>query len=366
MRQQSLLVILFSSTILVSQTSPTTQPKAASAAQRPADVSATPQVSSPPEIPPNAPVLTLQGLCPDKPIGTDPKSPECKTIVTRAEFEHLVNTLSPNMPPNARQSLATDYARMLVISAEARKRGLENTARYKDLLNFLKMQVLAQELLRNYQEQAKPSTEEVEKYYNDNASKYEQLSVKRLFIPRNRAETPGAGTTAPATQPKPLTDAELQAQGDKLRARLIAGEDFDKIEKEVYEAAGFKTPPPPTSIPNWPREAVPATEQQLFELKPNEYSKVMIEPAGAYVYQLVEKKRTPLAQVKPQIESMLTNEKVRSMMDKTMSAVKTEPNQEYFRMMPTGPTSAPPPSGSHPPASSSTQAPTGIQKAVPK
>jgi hypothetical protein len=333
MRKQFLLILLASS-VVFAQSAPVAQSNPAPAAPSPSTSPQSPPAAAqaPAEVPPSAPVITLHGLCPDKPAGTDPKSPECQTVVTRAEFEHLANTLSPNMPATAKQSLASDYARMLVIDNEARKRGLENTQHYRELVEFLKMQLLAQELFRSYQEQAKPTAAEVEKYYNDNAAKYEELSVKRLFIPRNRPDEvqalqkPGSSAT-----PKPATDAELQAQGEKIRTRLMAGGDFEKLQKEVYESAGYKTPPPPTTVPNWRHDAIAPSEQQLFELKPNEFSKVMVQPAGAYIYQIESKKEIPLAEVKPQIEATMTNENLRRLMDGVMAGVTPEVNQAYFR-----------------------------------
>jgi len=289
---------------------------------------------TPAEVPPNAPVITLHGLCPDKPAGTDPKSPECQTVITRSEFEHLADTLSPNMPASAKQKLASDYSRMLVIATEARKQGIENTQHYNDLLGFFKMQLLAQEFFRTLQEKAKPSPAEVEKYYNDNPSKFEEISVRRLFIPRNRPDEVTALKKPAATPaPKPPTDAELQAQGDKLRARLQAGESFDKLQKEVYDKAGFKTPPPPTTMPNWRHGAVPPSEEPLFDMKPKEISKVMVEPAGAYIYEVTEKKQVPFSEVKQQIESELTNERLHQDMDQFMANVKPEANQAYFQHM---------------------------------
>lgn len=317
MRKQ-LLFVLFVSALVFAQSSS----QAPSPAATPAD------------LPPTAPVITLHGLCPDKPAGTDPKSPDCQTIITRADFDHIVQTLSPNMPPSARQTLASDYARMLILSSEGHKRGLENTQHYKDMLKFLEKQLLVQELMRSLQEKAKPSPADVEKYYNDNSTRYETAAVKRLFIPRNHP--PDTGSTegkATTPAPKPLTDPELLAQGEKLRQQLVAGADFEKLQKEVYEGAGFKTPPPPTSIPNWPHDAVPSTQQQIFQLQPKEFSQVMVEPSGAYIFQLEELKRTPLDQVKPQIESMLTNERLRTMMESVVSSVKPEMNPAYFRMI---------------------------------
>jgi hypothetical protein len=325
MRKQLLLIFLVSSVSLAQM--------AQSPQSNPAPVNAS-------AVPATAPVITLHGLCPDKPEGTDPRSSACETVVTRAEFEHLANTLSPNMPATAKQSLATDYARMLVLSSQARKRGLEDSQHYKDLVNFLKMQLLAQELFRSYQDKAKPTLAEAEKYYQDNASKYEELSVKRLFIPRNRPPQSSAQEKpdTSATAPKPLTDAELQAEGEKVRAQLMAGGDFEKLEQEIYGAAGFKTPPPPTTIPNWRPDVIPPSDKEVLELKPKEFSKVIVEPSGAYIYQLVDKKQTPFSDVKPQIESTLTQERMRQFMDGIMANVKPEVNQAYFRSMGAEPT----------------------------
>jgi len=275
------------------------------------------------EVPPNAPVITINGFCPDAPANTDPKSPECKTIVTRAQFEKLIDTLNAKMPPQARQNVANDYAKMLVLSSEAKKRGLEDTQRYKDLVNFVKMQVAAQELLHSIQDQSKPSDAEIAKYYDDNKAKYEEISLKRVFLPRN---SPGAKPT----DPKP-TDEELKAEGEKIRTRLAAGEDFDKVQQEIYTAKGYKSPPPPTSIPNWRRDAVPPAQASLFDLKQGELSPVMVEPAGAYVYQITEKKITPLDSVKSEIQSQLGSQKMRAEMDSLTSSIKPDLNETYFR-----------------------------------
>jgi hypothetical protein len=351
------LLFLLTATASFAQSSPATQSNVTPAGAPSATAATVPGA----EIPPTAPVLTLHGFCPDKPAGTDPKSPDCQTVVTRADFEHLVNTLSPNLPAAARQTMAGDYAQMLVMSNEARKRGIENTPRFKDLMNLLKLQVLTQEMLRTMQDESKPSSAEVEKYYADNAPSYRELSVKRLFIPRNRPETTPDAKAAPNATSKQVTDADLQTEGEKAKARLVAGEEFDKVEKELYATAGFKTPPPPTIIPNWRQEAVPQSEQHLFDLKPKEFSTVMVEPAGAYVYQLQEIKTIPLADVRAQIESLLTRERMQVALQAIRGSVRPELNQAYFHAQPAvsgpSPTIAPKAVTSPTPAPPATKAP---------
>jgi hypothetical protein len=71
----------------------------------------------------------------------------------------------------------------------------------------------------------------------------------------------------------------------------------------------------------------------LFELKPKEFSMVIVEPAGAYIYQVQERKLVPLSEVKQQIETTVTNERLRQVMDGLMAGVKPEVNQAYFGPM---------------------------------
>jgi len=306
------------------QTAPPTPPhglKVSGANPAPSQKPAEPSAAA--EIPSTEPVITLAGFCPDAPAGTDPKSPDCKTVITKGQFEKLVDTLNPKMPPQARQNIAGDYSKMLVFSNEAKKRGLEDTQRFKDLLKFVSMQVASQELIRNMQEQAKPSDAEMQKYYQENASKYEEISLKRIFIPRN----------SPSAKPddKKPTDEELKAEGEKAKAKIAAGEDFDKLQKEIYAAKGYNTPPPPTSIPNWRRDSVPPSQKDLFNLKDGELSAVMVEPAGAYVYKIDKKQTIPFESVKAEIESQLTNQKMRAEMEALTNSIKPELNQAYFR-----------------------------------
>ena len=187
----------------------------------------------PQDVPESGAVITLQGLCP----GTSGPSTgaDCKTIITRADFEKLINTLNPEMPQNSRQMLAQQYARALVLQNMAERQHIQDTQHFKDMMEFMRTQVLAQELVKEAQDKAKPTAAEIDEYYKQHQPDYEQAALKRLFIPKSKPSL-----KADEKQP---SDAELKLEADKFRARAAAGEDFDKLEKEIYEASGMKTPP---------------------------------------------------------------------------------------------------------------------------
>ncbi|HWR14530.1 MAG TPA: peptidylprolyl isomerase [Terriglobales bacterium] len=335
----AIFLILISAVIVSAQVAPPATSKPAPQATTPATPTA-PPVTKPEDVPLTAAVITIHGVCPDKPAGTDPNSEDCKTVVTRGEFEKLANTLSPVMPGSAKQQLAAEYSRMLVFGDEARKLGLEKSQRFRDLMAFVQLQVLAREMQLHMQEKAKPSAAEVENFYKQNPGRFEELSVSRIFIPRSRPADGGAET-------KQATDDDLKAQAEKARARVAAGESFEQVQKDVYEAAGFKTPPPPTSIPNWRKEALSPEQQQLFNMKPGELSQPMLEGAGVYIYRVDDRKPVPFEQAKSEIETQLTNERMKQQVDAISTHVKADVNQPYFRALTAADqgAGAPPPAG---------------------
>ena len=80
----------------------------------------------PAEVPPSGAVITLKGLCPGSTgpaTGTD-----CKTIITREQFEKLVGTLNPDMPKNSHQLLAEQYSKALILQIWRSGRNSRDTA----------------------------------------------------------------------------------------------------------------------------------------------------------------------------------------------------------------------------------------------
>ena len=62
--------------------------------------------------------------------------------------------MSPNITPQLKKQLAGVLPRLIAMSNEARKKGLDKTPQYQETLKFAKMQILANGLQRNVQEEA--------------------------------------------------------------------------------------------------------------------------------------------------------------------------------------------------------------------
>jgi parvulin-like peptidyl-prolyl isomerase len=334
------------------------------------------------EVPETAVVLTIKGVCPAVPkpaaastAGAHPatapakKPADCKTEITRAEFEKIASGLSPNVTPQLKRQLEQALPRFMAMSEIAKTKGLDKSPQFKQTLKIATMQILTTELQRQVQEEAdKVPPEMIAAYYKQNSDAYEQFSLDRLFIPRyKQAEAEGKEE---AKEPEKLTEEQQKAKeaadqakrekgeqelnklADTLRERAAAGEDFAKLQKEAFEAAGTKVDNPTVNLPKVRRTGLPPAQAAVFDLKVGEVSAVISDNGGHYIYKVVSEELLPLDQVKDEIHNKLKSERMKAMMDKYTSSYQAVPNDAYFG--PPGPEGmqggrAVPPHMPHPP-----------------
>src|ERR1017187_7690714 len=136
--------------------------------------SATPEKAPEAKVGPDDTVITLKGFCADAAQQGD----ACKTAISRAQFEKVVEALQPGMPPALRRQLATRYSWVLKMSTAAEKRGLDKQPSFEEKMYFARMQILSQELGRALQEDSnKVSDADIEDYYKKNEASYEQATL---------------------------------------------------------------------------------------------------------------------------------------------------------------------------------------------
>src|SRR2546421_712336 len=208
MRFQSLVCLLLAGLAYGQAAQPATPPAAAPQAAAPpaagakAEPSASATTDKAPEVKvgPDDTVITLKGFCTDATQQGD----ACKTVISRAQFEKLAESLQPGMSPAVRRQLATAYSRMLRMSTAAEKRGLDKAPKFEEKMNFARMQVLSGELSSALQEDSRNVTDgDIDDYYKKNEPSYEQATFARIFVPRtkqivNPVIRPKAGTKAGA------------------------------------------------------------------------------------------------------------------------------------------------------------------------
>jgi peptidyl-prolyl cis-trans isomerase C len=322
----------------------------------PAQPSQAPDTSA--SVPNDAAVLTITGVCSSKTESqASGNSPDCKTVITKAEFEKLVNALAPNANAQQKKQLAGVLPRVMAMADEAKKRGMDQTEQYKETMDYVKMQVLSQQLQRKLQEDAADiSDADMEKYYKDNPDAFEQYNVDRIFVPRTKqveaeADDDEKDEKVTAEQKKAKENTEqakkqedeqaMTKLAESLRTRAAAGEDVTKLQKEAFEKAGMKIESPTVNLPSVRRNGLPQAHTVIFDLKPGEVSQVISDAGGHYIYKMNSKTTIPFDQAKSEIRGRLQTERMRESMDKLNGSFSSTSNEAYFGPGGVGPT--PPP-----------------------
>jgi hypothetical protein len=244
---------------------------------------------------PDDPVITLEGFCAES-MRT---AGACKTVITRAQFEKLIDALQPEMPPALKLKVANAYARNLRMAAAAEQRGLDKRPEFQEEMRYARMQLLSQDLTRLLQAQSNQITDaELKDYYQKNQSSFEQATVARIFIP-------------PVTRGATAEDAMTKLAAD-LRARAVKGEDLDTLQLDAYAAAGMPKSSVNTKLENVRRTSLPPRHESVLSLRPGAVSEVFADPGGAhYIYKMIGKQTLTLEQATAEIRTAIAARRYR-------------------------------------------------------
>jgi hypothetical protein len=272
------------------------------------------------------PVITLHGLCAN--AGEAAKSdPSCKTLVSRREFEFLVDSINlagKTVTMGARQNIAKTYAEYLVYQQAAIKAEVDRTTRYAEIMRWVQARMLTDVMRANIVEKYRnPSDEDIAKYYREHTADFERVRITRVMVPRN---VPIAVTTSSAGD----KEERLLTGANEARTRLLRGDDAERVQKDIYKKLGIGAPPP-TDLGEQGRKDFQAEEvTEVFSLKTGEVSKVEKELAAYVVYKVVDRETISESDAKTEIARDLSRTRIEHANHDITDSVEPEYNGEYF------------------------------------
>jgi hypothetical protein len=309
------------------------------------------------KVAPDAPVITINGSC-DNPPADKSADPNCKTVITRAEFEKILDAVQPNMPPRVRRQFATRYSSALVMSQKAHAMGLDQGPKFEDRMKLARIQILSQSFNQAVQEKAgQISDQDIEDYYHSKSADYEEADLQHIFVPRSQQLPASKVKLSAAAEKKRQKDAEevMQKEADSLHARVVAGESFAKLQDEAYALAGLKTKAPGTKMGKVRRAALPPAHASVMDLKTGEISTVLSDQSGYFIYKVGAKDVEPLDKVKDEIRGTLRSQRMQEQMQAVQQSATPTLDESYFgpEMAPPHGMPLPPPTGGPSPKPSS-------------
>lgn len=278
--------------------------------------------TKPAALAPSDAVITIHGLCSNGPARQSAKS--CTTVVTRRQFDALMDALGalgPPLLPAQRRSVAEGYATTLRNYEAAKNAGVEKDPRYPEVMRIAEMRAMGDMYNALMQQKARAvSPQEIQDYYNANIPKFEELTMRRVTLPRFNTAN--------------LKDEEFAAKARKLAGemhdRAAKGEDLDTIQKDVFSALEVKDPPSTHMAVVRRGIYAPDQEKQLFDLKPGEVTGIFEQPSAFIVFKLEGRETPSLEKSKDEIVRILQQQHMEKQEQARDKSVQIDYNEQYL------------------------------------
>lgn len=295
-------------------------------------------------------VITVHGLCSGQASAKPKTDAACTTVVTKPQFDAVVNALNaigPPLLPSQLRPVAQGYATTLVNYEAAKKAGIERDPRFTEVMRLARMRAMGDMYNARLQENARRiAPEAIEAYYKNNIDKFEELTLRRVTLPRYNSAN--------------LKDEEFAGKASKIaediHTRAVNGEDLDKLQKEAFDALGVKNPPS-TKMAAVRRGLYAADqEKQLFALKPGDVTAVIEQPSALIIFKLEGRETPSLEKSRDEISRILVKEKLDKQEQDRNSSIQIDYNEQYVgaaqnsAWMPANQLNAPPAAGGDPKA----------------
>ena len=253
--------------------------------------------------------------------------------MTASQFQEMIKNFPPNVQQAAngpqRREFIDQYIRLKVTAKEAERRGIQNRPEVKQQLAIQHDNILAQALYQEMVASVKVSDADVAKYYADHKNEFETAKAHHILIRFK-------GSPVPLGKDKrELTKEEALAAAKAVQKRLLAGEDFEKVAKEVSDDTS-----PNGDLGNITHgQMVPAFDAAVFSLPVGKVSDPVETQFGYHIIRVDSRESKTLEQAKDEIEKKLRPEEARKEMESLRDKGNVMVDESYFPV--TKPTMAP-------------------------
>ena len=149
-----------------------------------------------------------------------------------------VKEILAGLPPNYQQAFRTDPVKVLefvfvqkYLAEEAEKAGFDKQSPYKEALEYQHRDYLSRAEIQEKRNRVPVTMEEEQKYYSEHPEKYQQATVKVIYIAYN----PNPKAPVDPKAPKLRSEEEAKALIEDLKKQVLGGADFGALAKAKSE-----------------------------------------------------------------------------------------------------------------------------------
>lgn len=222
-----------------------------------------------------------------------------------------------------RKKFADQIAKVMILSAEAKRRKLDQSPDFQVQSQYRSNEWLSSILENGIRNSIKIDDATIREYYESHKAEYERVHARHILIRFHGSAVPLKPDA------KDLSDEEALAKAKELIARIKAGEDFAKIAMAESDDNGAASN---GGDLGWfgHGQMLPSVEDAAFKLQPGEISEPVKSQYGYHIILVVEREFKSLDDVKAAIEKTLRPVLTQKAVDELEKDVKIDYDPTFF------------------------------------
>ncbi|MBC7924530.1 MAG: peptidylprolyl isomerase [Bryobacteraceae bacterium] len=254
--------------------------------------------------------------------------------ITAKEFDRLIDALPDQYRAQARgpmkRQMAEQIARVMMLAAEARKRGLDKDAQTQSRIRFQEDNLLAGVTYNDMVQKMSVDDAMIQKYYDEHKNEFETVQARHILVKFK-------GSPVPTREGKAeLSEEQALAKVQELKKQLAGGSDFAALAKAESDDAGSGANG--GELGSFPRgQMVPAFDEIAFKLPVAEVSEPVKTQFGYHLIRVDKHETRTLAEVKGELSGKLKPEAARKAVEDLQKAANLKLDDAYFGPVPAAP-----------------------------
>jgi len=249
--------------------------------------------------------------------------------MTAGQIDQIIDVLPEQARPMyrgaGRKQLADNLVKLLVLSNEGKKRGLDQTQSFKTQTMFEMANVLAGITYSELNKETKVDDATLRKYYDEHKAEYEEGRTRHILIRMQGSPVP----LKPGQ--KDLTEAEALAKTEDLEKQLKAGADFAALATKESDDTGSGNNG--GDLGTFHRgQMVPEFDTAAFALEPGKMSGPVKSQFGYHIIKLESKSTKSFDDVKADLEKKLKPEQAQKTLDELQKKTTVVMDPTYFNI----------------------------------
>jgi parvulin-like peptidyl-prolyl isomerase len=236
--------------------------------------------------------------------------------ITRAEIQQIIFIAGPQFANTFQANPEVALFQYFVkqqLGKEGAAMKLDEQSPLKERIEAVRMDYLADARMNLEMNGYRPSQADIEKYYNQNANRFQRVKVSGIFIKFKPKENQGTGTADLAAAAQAIlsagqlqrTEEDARAIATDLSKRLRAGEDMAKLVDQFSEDLASKTKAGEIGFVHPTSDYNAEFIAGAMTLAKGSVSDPIRIPTGFYVVRADDRSVIPLYEATPDIETEL-------------------------------------------------------------